>query len=434
MAKGQSYGHGGSYKDSPPMTSAQIKAMKERARKSMEADAKRRNAEKDFDESLFNAAMGGRMYEHGGTHPTEKERGIRAQDYKGGQPLTENQLGFLTQSLSDKERELFQDMYSQGLIDNSSVKSMFRQGKPMSGLDFRESVLKDADGPATSANLNREFGKMFGDGMKTQTQGSGLAKVMGYGGQANVYKLKVDQDYTEPKKEIPEKEEVVEEVVVEEQPEDLIPADTIEAEVPVTRPPRAIREEIPVEEEVVEEVPATTPKPNFGAMPDLGIGLPRSDRTGSGDVPTQSEMGLYGEDDRPIGGGIKLIKKPTNEKGGKLYAQGGKQMSPALMAYLQKYQQKFAMGGSYKVKKKSFNDGGKTASPVGELLGILGNHSKPGNTRTGNMPVGQQASIQYLSKATEGLSPQAKAYIMKARMNSGNDEKVAGAVYSTLNP
>ena len=89
--------------------------------------------------------------------------------------------------------------------------------------------------------------------------------------------------------------------------------------------------------------------------------------------------------------------------------------------------------GPIELKKKSFNEGGRTASPVGELLGILGNHSKPGNTRTGNMPVGQQASIQYLSKATKGLSPQAKAHIMRARMESGDDEKVAGAVYSTLN-
>ena len=138
------------------------------------------------------------QYANGGTTPRdralEKERGIRAQDYKQGAPLTENQLEFLTQSLSDEERELFQDMYSQGLIDNSSVKSMFRQGKPMSGSDFRASVLKDADGPATTANLNREFGKMLGDGMKSRTQGSGLAKIQGYGGKANVYRLQADQD------------------------------------------------------------------------------------------------------------------------------------------------------------------------------------------------------------------------------------------------
>ena len=134
------------------------------------------------------------QYAAGGTTPTEKEKGIRAQDYKQGAPLTENQLEFLTQSLSDEERELFQDMYSQGLIRNDSVKSMFQQGKPMSASDFRESVLKDADGPATTANLNREFGKMFDDGMKSRTQGSGLAKIQGYGGKANVYRLQADQD------------------------------------------------------------------------------------------------------------------------------------------------------------------------------------------------------------------------------------------------
>jgi len=136
------------------------------------------------------------QYAEGGTTPTEKEKGIRAQDYKQGAPLTENQLEFLTQSLSGEERELFQDMYSQGLIEPSSVKSMFRQGKPMSGSDFRTSVLKDADGPATAANLNREFGKMFGDGMKTQSQGSGLARLQGFGGKANVYRLQTDQDWS----------------------------------------------------------------------------------------------------------------------------------------------------------------------------------------------------------------------------------------------
>ena len=140
------------------------------------------------------------QYAAGGTTPRdralEKEKGLRPQDYKGGQPLTENQLEFLTQSLSDEERELFQDMYSQGLIHNDSVKSMFRQGKPMSASAFRASVLKNADGPATTANLNREFGKMFGDGMKTQSQGSGLAKIQGYGGKANVYRLQADQDWS----------------------------------------------------------------------------------------------------------------------------------------------------------------------------------------------------------------------------------------------
>lgn len=85
-------------------------------------------------------------------------------------------------------------------------------------------------------------------------------------------------------------------------------------------------------------------------------------------------------------------------------------------------------------RKLMYEDGGSLPSPVTELLGILGRHSKPGNTRTGNMPVGQQASIQYLSKATEGLSPQAKAHIMRARMESGDDEMVASAVYDTLNP
>ena len=37
---------------------------------------------------------------------------------------------------------------------------------------------------------------MFGDGMKSQTQGSGLARLQGYGGKANVYRLQADQDWS----------------------------------------------------------------------------------------------------------------------------------------------------------------------------------------------------------------------------------------------
>lgn len=139
------------------------------------------------------------QYAAGGKTPRdralEKERGIRGEDYKGGQPLTENQLAFLTQSLSDEERELFQDMYSQGLIHNDSVKSMFRQGKPMSGSDFRASVLKDADGPATTANLTNKYGKAFKDGMKgLGTSGAGRTIQGGNKVDVNVYRLQADQD------------------------------------------------------------------------------------------------------------------------------------------------------------------------------------------------------------------------------------------------
>ena len=139
------------------------------------------------------------QYAAGGKTPRdralEKERGIRAQDYKQGAPLTENQLEFLTQSLSDEERELFQDMYSQGLIRNDSVKSMFQQGKPMSASDFRESVLKDADGPATTANLTNRYGKMFNKGMKgLGTSGAGRTIQGGNKVHANVYRLQADQD------------------------------------------------------------------------------------------------------------------------------------------------------------------------------------------------------------------------------------------------
>ena len=161
----------------------------------------------------------------------------------------------------------------------------------------------------------------------------------------NAFRIGVDRsEYYGPR---PVKDEVIEEEVVEER-DDMEVVEKVPPRIIKKETSKEIVEEDEVVEEEEEEVPATTPKPNFGAMPNLGVTV-RSDRLGRGDLPTQSEMGLYGEDARPIGRGIKLIEKPTNEKGGKLYAQGGKQMSPALMAYLKKYQQKFARGGHYRV-------------------------------------------------------------------------------------
>ena len=397
MAQGRSYGHGGSYKNSPPMTPAQIRAMKERARKAMEADARRRNAEKDFDESLFNAAMGGRMYEHGGTHPTEEEKersetneeriarqtagdaafgDWRGRDVRDRTPLTQDQIDLAFKGWPDDARELALKMYEAGTLGGASFNKVRDRGEPLSLEGFNRMAFKDGDVSEgyLVKNLNNDFRKLFKKDGSYQLKDRQVGNIIQKGANelmakginipgrrgayvdVNSFNLGVDKSkYYGPKPVV--EEEIPEEVVEETPPEDLTPVDTKDPVVPVTEKPRVIKKEDPViEEEVVEEeVPATTPKPNFGAMPNLGV-TERSDRLGRGDVPTQSDMGLYGEDARPIGGGIKLIEKPTNEKGGKLYAKGGrqgKQISPALIAYLRKHQQKFAMGGSYRVKKKS---------------------------------------------------------------------------------
>jgi len=91
-------------------------------------------------------------------------------------------------------------------------------------------------------------------------------------------------------------------------------------------------------------------------------------------------------------------------------------------------------------KKLKYEGGGKIPSPIGELLGILGRHSQPGSTRTGNMPVGEQASMQYLNKAIGELKKQDKdlgskmdTLVQKAKLDSGgNSEGVASALYNTL--
>ena len=158
MAKGRSYGHGGSYKNSPPMTPAQIRAMKERARKAMEADARRRNTEKDFDESLFNAAMGGRMYEHGGTHPTEEEKersetneeriarqtaGDAAfgdwdgKDARDRTPLNEEQIALAFKGWPDDARELALKMHEAGTLDGGSFAKVKQRGEPLSLEGFK---------------------------------------------------------------------------------------------------------------------------------------------------------------------------------------------------------------------------------------------------------------------------------------------------------
>ena len=397
MAQGRSYGQGGSHKNSPPLTPAQIKAMKERARKAMLEDARRRNAEKDFDESLFNAAMGGRMYEHGGTHPTEEEKERRetneeriarqtagdsafgdwsGKDTRDRTPLTQDQIDLAFKGWPDDARELALKMYEAGTLDGGSFVKVKQRGEPLSLEGFNKMAFKDGDVSEgyKVENLNNDYRKLFKKDGSYQLKDKQVGNIIQKGANelmargvnipgrnnkfvdVNAFRLGVDKSEYYGDKPV-EEEEILEEVVEETPPEDLTPVDTKDPVVPVTEKPRVIKKEDPViEEEVVEEeVPATTPKPNFGAMPNLGV-TERSDRLGRGDVPTQSEMGLYGEDDRPIGGGIKLIKKPTNEKGGKLYAQGGrqgKQMSPALMAYLKKHQQKFEMGGAYRVKKKS---------------------------------------------------------------------------------
>ena len=80
--------------------------------------------------------------------------------------------------------------------------------------------------------------------------------------------------------------------------------------------------------------------------------------------------------------------------------------------------------------KMKYEDGGKIPSPVGELLSILGRHSQPGNTRTGNMPVDEQASLQYLNKAIGELKKQDKdlgskmdTLVQKAKLDSGETAK-----------
>ena len=403
MAKRRSYEHGGNHGGNPnggseEMTPEMVSLWRLLTKLQNQKSEKEGYEQADFDDSLFGpqdtitpeaqfkGANGGRMYEHGGTHPTEEEKERREhstetaarkkaadeafKDFSKndtGKPLTQAQADIVFNQWPEDARKLGMQMLDNGLLSRESLVAVARGGKPLNLEGFNKLALKNGDAskgygienvlPKRRRFLKNELkdAETNPDGVRNKliemgipVPGTPIKKVSTNSftvgpGSIKYYGPKPETEYDIPE-EVIEEDEVVEEVV-EEEPGDM--------EVVKKVPPRIIKKEIPkeIEEEpevVEEEVPATTPRPNFGAMPDLGV-TERSDRLGRGDLPTQSEMGLYGEDARPIGGGIKLIEKPTNEKGGKLYAQGGKQMSPALMAYLKKYQRKFARGGHYRV-------------------------------------------------------------------------------------
>lgn len=265
---------------------------------------------------------GGKLYEHGGKH----EGLIDYRNYKadGSTALNTDTVDFLTQEMNEEEKELFMDMYSQGLIDYRGIKTNLRRQKPLSASAFRKNVLKNPEGPATQANLTNEYGKFLGSGMRERT----VRRTPLTGKQTRGRQVKVNIYYPEASRM--DEDDIL--IPQGEKGKDVGRIQPLEAtEIPIERRERDITmrtmeapEQIAEEQEVVEDSSPELP-PSQMRFDIQG----RSDRTGTGgeggssDVPTQADAGLYGTTEPQQS--FRLLKEgETREKGGRLYKQGGK--------------------------------------------------------------------------------------------------------------
>ena len=325
---------------------------------------------------------GGKHYPHGGLHKMEhggKHEGLMDYtDYKadGSTALNTDTVDFLTQEMNSEEKELFMDMYSQGLIDYRNIKGLLRQGKPMSASNFRENVLKDPEGPATQANLTNEYGKLFGSGMKERRVRNAPLS----GKQTRGRQVKVNMYH--PQASRMDKDDIL--IPSGEKAEDI---DRIEPRkattIPTERPSQDLTmrmREVPeraeqIVEEVEEQEVIETLSPEMPPSPMKFDIQGRSDRTGTGgpggssDVPTQADTGLYGiTGPRPT---FKLLKEEeggTREGGGKLYKRGG-------LAMLAKRARKADMGMKYNSAKygRRYGQGGRMSNQ--ELAKLLSKYN-----------------------------------------------------------
>jgi len=276
---------------------------------------------------------------------------IDYRDYKadGSTALNTDTVDFLTQEMDSEEKELFMDMYSQGLVDYRAVKSLLRQEKPMNVSLFRKGVLKDPEGPATQANLTNEYGKLFGSGMKERR-----VKNRPLAGKQLRGRL-VDVNVFYPTASRMDEDDIL--IPSGEKGEDIGPIEPLKATaIPIERREQDItmrmrelpeRTEEIVEEQEVEDIPETlAPGPS---QIDLGIPEPiYTDYTGGMETlatgPFQQQERLISE------------QMENQADGGRVYDKGGK-MPPELLAYfLKKRKEKkrrMMMGGrNYRVVKR----------------------------------------------------------------------------------
>ena len=266
-----------------------------------------------------------KSYENGGK-PKGEGGSIDWRDYKKGDPLNPEQLEFLTQTMSDEERVLFQDMYSQDIIRGDDIKDLLRQEKPVNVARFREMFLKKNAKGATQDDLKTKFTKNYiGEGMKEQGKGVGRREI-------NTGQIFADVDVDPVFRQEPRTVEDVD--MLDLRKPGLIPT---EYEKDIIIPERKTEESF---DRLVEEDDELEPDPEIReslepSTMDLRE-LNPSDYTGS--TEDQRAVGPWSTTTRdPRMQGITLLREgETQEDGGAVYAHGGRIPNHMLRQMLRK--------------------------------------------------------------------------------------------------
>ena len=266
-----------------------------------------------------------KSYENGGK-PKGEGGSIDWRDYKKGDPLNPEQLEFLTQTMSDEERVLFQDMYSQDIIRGDDIKDLLRQEKPVNVARFREMFLKKNAKGATQDDLKTKFTKNYiGEGMKEQGKGVGRREI-------NTGQIFADVDVDPVFRQEPRTVEDVD--MLDLRKPGLIPT---EYEKDIIIPERKTEESF---DRLVEEDDELEPDPEIReslepSTMDLRE-LNPSDYTGS--TAEQRATGPWSTTTRdPRMQGITLLREgETQEDGGAVYAHGGRIPNHMLRQMLRK--------------------------------------------------------------------------------------------------
>ena len=256
--------------------------------------------------------------ENGGRTGSQKELEAKKQlkkdldwnDFESGDKLTEFQLDFITQGWSDEEKQMFSDLHNQGMINHQDMKHSLRRMQPLSAESFKKQFFKDPSGDMNAGNLKRTLKEGFI--FKKDEIGDESVRKAGkthQGGQkvkSNIPQIGYNEDW--------EPEQYEDDVVIdplEGKGPKLIKQDLAERSIVGKKRdiPKFEREEVEEEEGVADS--------GLGYYDARGEVSTRSDRTGTGhDLPTQADMGLYGEDELPMamGGRIPMKMLPMNSR------------------------------------------------------------------------------------------------------------------------
>ena len=266
-----------------------------------------------------------KSYENGGK-PKGEGGSIDWRDYKKGDPLNPEQLEFLTQTMSDEERVLFQDMYSQDIIRGDDIKDLLRQEKPVNVARFREMFLKKNAKGATQDDLKTKFTKNYiGEGMKEQGKGVGRREI-------NTGQIFADVDVDPVFRQEPRTVEDVD--MLDLRKPGLIPT---EYDKDIIIPERKTEESF---DRLVEEDDELEPDPEIReSLEPSTMDLRELDPSSyTGSTEDQRAVGPWSTTTRdPRMQGITLLREgETQEDGGAVYAHGGRIPNHMLRQMLRK--------------------------------------------------------------------------------------------------